>query len=223
MTIQSPRLIDLWKRATDAAPLPEQTFATVWDILTKATRWGDVTDNQARYVTNLLDAAARPLKAAARPSFDLSRVNRMFDTASASLKRPFAIFATYKPHPDPILAAQGRQVVDVEFRVSQAPATGKNPGSLYVKAAGTYVGKLSPEGVFSVAREAPAGVLEALAAFAADPGAAAIAYGQATGNCCFCARELTDARSVVAGYGPICASRWGLPWGVEAIACEEVE
>jgi hypothetical protein len=41
----------------------------------------------------------------------------------------------------------------------------------------------------------------------------ATAYGHATGVCCFCGLQLTDARSVTAGYGPICAERWGLPFG----------
>jgi Family of unknown function (DUF6011) len=216
MTITlSPRLMALVEAMTllgDRAP------ATARDILVRAAAYGDVTDRQHAYVVDLIGkaGAAGPRS---RPTIDLSRVNRMFDTASATLKRPFVIFATYKPHPDPILAAQGKQVVDVEFRVSQAPATGKNPGSLYVKRAGEYQGKIARDGTFSAARDAHPGMVEALTAFAEDPARAALAYGQASGSCCFCARELTDPRSVTAGYGPICADRFGLPWGV---VCEEV-
>jgi len=47
---------------------------------------------------------------------------------------------------------------------------------------------------------------EALAAVAA-------AHGHAHGWCIFCSLELTDERSVTAGYGPTCASKRGLPWG----------
>ena len=36
--------------------------------------------------------------------------------------------------------------------------------------------------------------------------------GRSYNHCCFCGRELTDARSVFYGYGPICANNWGLPW-----------
>jgi hypothetical protein len=192
----------------------------VAEILEKSLRYGDVTDRQHGYVDSLLKAAEAPK--AARETLDLSRINAMFAIAAANLKKPFAIFATYKPDPrDP---TGKRQIVDQEFRVSQAPAGGKNPGSLYVKRAGVYQGKISADGVFSAgAGEYHPDVKKALTAFSADPAAAAIAYGQATGNCCYCARELTDARSVTAGYGPICAAKWGLPWGVEAIACEEVE
>ena len=41
----------------------------------------------------------------------------------------------------------------------------------------------------------------------------AAAFGHHTGQCVFCLRELTDERSVVVGYGPVCAAKRGLPWG----------
>lgn len=37
--------------------------------------------------------------------------------------------------------------------------------------------------------------------------------GQKIGTCCFCGLDLTTRESVTAGYGPICAEKWGLPWG----------
>ncbi|MCA8950092.1 MAG: hypothetical protein KDE27_11365 [Planctomycetes bacterium] len=58
---------------------------------------------------------------------------------------------------------------------------------------------------------------------ATDDLEAARAYAQETGNCSFCHRELTDAPSVFAGYGPVCAAKRGLPWGeVAAPELEEV-
>jgi len=214
----SNRLLSLKARALNLDPSKVPMVAA--DILRKAERYGDVTDRQHDYVDALLRKVeprqdAPPVRLAV--TLDLTRVTTMFDKAAETLKRPFVIFATYKPHPtDP-----KKQVVDVEFRVSQAPATGKNPGSLYVKRAGEYQGKIARDGTFSAARDAHPGMVEALRAFAADPARAALAYGQATSNCCFCARELTDQRSVDAGYGPICASRFGLPWGL-GVNCEEV-
>ena len=38
-------------------------------------------------------------------------------------------------------------------------------------------------------------------------------FGHAHGHCVFCALELTDERSVAVGYGQVCASKRGLPWG----------
>ena len=56
-----------------------------------------------------------------------------------------------------------------------------------------------------------------LAAFESDSKDALIVmakkYGDETHNCCFCGLELTDERSTSAGYGPICAGKYGLPWG----------
>lgn len=37
--------------------------------------------------------------------------------------------------------------------------------------------------------------------------------GREIGSCIFCARALTDGRSLAKGYGPICAAKWSLPWG----------
>lgn len=56
-------------------------------------------------------------------------------------------------------------------------------------------------------------VVQALAALEANPAGIASEYGRLTGNCCFCGLELSDARSVTVGYGPICADKFGLPWG----------
>ena len=51
-------------------------------------------------------------------------------------------------------------------------------------------------------------------AVAMAPKEMAILWGQKTGCCCFCFRELTTPESVTAGYGPVCAEKWGLPWGM---------
>ena len=56
-------------------------------------------------------------------------------------------------------------------------------------------------------------ILNDLRAVLANPLQATITAGRATGTCCFCARALTDDRSVSVGYGPICAGHYGLPWG----------
>lgn len=52
-----------------------------------------------------------------------------------------------------------------------------------------------------------------LETFAKAPAQVAADYGHRTGRCCFCQRDLSDKRSVDVGYGPICAEKWGLPWG----------
>lgn len=39
------------------------------------------------------------------------------------------------------------------------------------------------------------------------------AFGDLYHHCIFCGLELTDERSITAGYGPTCADNRGLPWG----------
>lgn len=56
-------------------------------------------------------------------------------------------------------------------------------------------------------------LLTKLRAFEADPHKAGAVEGHVTGNCCFCTLKLTTAESVTRGYGPKCASYYGLPWG----------
>lgn len=39
------------------------------------------------------------------------------------------------------------------------------------------------------------------------------AFGDRFHRCVYCSTELTDDRSITAGYGPTCAENYGLPWG----------
>lgn len=76
-----------------------------------------------------------------------------------------------------------------------------------------YYGKIDAEGRFHPAQKCNGKIVQLLKELAANPEEFVSVYGHTTGNCCFCSRELTDSRSVTAGYGPICASKWGLEWG----------
>jgi len=122
---------------------------------------------------------------------NLDRIREMFDAALAS---------GYKK---PCYRAEG-------LKISLASLTGRNAGCLYVVEIedDAYQGKI--EGVtFKAVREARADTLARLQAIAADPKGAAIRYGQRTGTCSCCGRELTNHTSIEAGIGPICASKWG--------------
>jgi hypothetical protein len=116
---------------------------------------------------------------------DLTPIRTMFESARES---------GYKL---PIYRAAG-------LIINRAPDHGKNPGALYVKTEdGDYLGKIL--GTEYRGRPAPA-----LQAIAADPRGEAVRHGQRTGTCSCCGRTLTDGKSIEAGIGPICASKWGL-------------
>lgn len=112
--------------------------------------------------------------------------------------------------------------------LSLAGDKSKAPGSVQVTDGGKFgdnvwYGRVEPSGAWVGGRDASPDVLELLRRFAADPQGVAAAYGRETGECCFCQAELTDERSVLQGYGPVCAERHGLPWGERPAAPRQGE
>jgi hypothetical protein len=98
------------------------------------------------------------------------------------------------------------------------PSRGKYAGSIYVTdgkpyGSNKFYGTVSPEGKFIGSKISSTSIVALLQAFATDPAKTAAEYGRLTGNCTFCAKGLTDSRSLTVGYGPICANHFGLTWG----------
>ncbi len=100
----------------------------------------------------------------------------------------------------------------------RASTKSKSPGAIYVcppgRDAGWY-GRIELDGTYTPnSNLVPQfDLLAQLHAFAASPESYAANYGLATKVCCFCAIALSDPRSLLVGYGPICAGNYGLPWG----------
>lgn len=85
--------------------------------------------------------------------------------------------------------------------------------SIAIRVGNRSIGALALNGTMS--KNYPikdAKILACLVEIEKDPVKAAKLSGKQTGSCCFCGRELTDARSVIHGYGPICAAHWNIPW-----------
>lgn len=165
---------------------------------------------QLRGALNVLRAAAvKAMPAPPAPVTDeagFAAIGGLFATAAASLKHPRIRLMT----------GDGAVIV-----LTVAGQTARVPGSINVTSPGsfsdrTWYGRIHSDGRWEPSRMAPSSLAATLADLAADPAAAAAAYGRMTGYCCFCERELTDARSVAVGYGPICAGHYGLPWGQAA-------
>lgn len=96
------------------------------------------------------------------------------------------------------------------FKFSRAKDDSANAGSLYVKdiESDEYLGKITG-GKFLRVRSCTAEQEARIIAAAADPAAAAKAYGQRTGTCSVCGRLLTKGESVDRAIGPICAENFG--------------
>lgn len=93
------------------------------------------------------------------------------------------------------------------FEFTPASASGKNPGAIYVKEQGEYLGKVAG-GKFLCVRTCGDERRDRVVAAAADPEAAAIAYGKRFGQCSCCGRALSDPESVSLGIGPVCRERF---------------
>ena len=114
-----------------------------------------------------------------------------------------------------------KKVMVALFTFSMAPAHGNNPGAIYVKDNGQYVGKI-PAGAstFSPGRDFDASRLPALVEAMADPAAAVKADAARRAQilledptmsipCGCCGIMLTNPESIARGIGPICAGKWG--------------
>ncbi|PBB96718.1 DUF6011 domain-containing protein [Mesorhizobium sp. WSM3862] len=129
----------------------------------------------------------------------------LFDTAIANKLK----------HPKIRFDVNGETVV-----LALAGARSAHAGQINVSSPGSFesrdwYGRIDRKGEFTRSRRSPGpdGLVSALTALAENPSKAGAAHGKRTGNCCFCAIELTDHRSIDVGYGPVCAKRWGLAWG----------
>jgi hypothetical protein len=195
--------------ATDAATLranldllPEKDRAFARSLL-DAHAAGRCSEKQAHWIATL---ARRASGSEPKPTaIDVSGIEALLGRASA--KHPAILLHT---------TDTARPV-----RISVAGPKSKTPGAIMVTGTGSfesrpYYGKITGGVFIPAGKNEPATVASVTALlldFARDPAATASAYGRSTGVCSFCARQLTDARSVDVGYGPICADTYSLPWG----------
>lgn len=159
-----------------------------------------------RYWLHKLAQPAAPKAPAV--TLEVSGIVRMFARASSALKKPAVVLTSG----------------DLSLRISVASSRSRYAGQLMVASPSygdAYYGRIDQAGGWYPAAAATPAVLDLLVAFASEPEQVAAAHGRQTGACCFCSRHLEDARSTSVGYGPVCAERYGLRWGVEP-AAEEV-
>lgn len=76
-----------------------------------------------------------------------------------------------------------------------------------------WFGRIETDGALVAGGLMTPAIVDVLNMFAADPADAAVKYARKTGNCSFCGRFLETKASVSVGYGPVCAEKYGLPWG----------
>jgi hypothetical protein len=180
-----------------AMSVRDREFAT--SLLAGFDRFGSFTERQRPYAVKLAAQAQTVAAAPTVAAATMTALMKHFQTAQSNgLKNPAVTIA---------VTGLG------EVNLSLAGRESRNPGYLYVKVGETYAGKVAPDGAWNSTREAPAGLAAALSDLGDNLAERASAFGRETGTCCFCSRELTDPDSVSVGYGPVCATRYGLQHG----------
>lgn len=157
-------------------------------------QWGSLTPNQAAACRRLADKRAQAVTERTAREANAQEVN------AGALEAAFAN------------AAKTNKRVALwigTVRIAPAKPGSKWEGSLYVvdRGSDSYLGRVTA-GRFVPSRDGSARETEVLGILA-DPKGAAVKHGKLTGACSVCNRTLTDANSVAAGIGPICAEKFG--------------
>lgn len=140
----------------------------------------------------------------AAPEADVSRITKMFEDALANGKKRRALHAGNFGDTDP---STGKPTL--LNKVVMTPA--QKPGvAIWVKVDDEFLGGIGTDGKMNLRRNAPSWLPERLQAIAANPDTECRLYGQRTGTCSCCGRELTNKISIDLGIGPICREKWGL-------------
>ena len=196
-----------WLTAKAAEPVRSDrpwTFPT--DMLEAVSKWKGLTDNQLAAVRKCMvkDAERKAERAKAKAereanakTVDIFKIEAAFEAARKHARND----------------GEGIKWLRLnlgDFTFSDAPASGQFEACIFVKAGSINLGRIvkSKFHRFAACDDATeAKVIEA----ASDPFAAAKAFGQRTGTCCCCGRELTNENSRREGIGPVCATKHG--WG----------
>lgn len=177
-------------------------------VLYSMQRGRTLTAGQIRVIERMAEEVAEEKKAVeATPAMgvNFAAIVELFDAAKSDTHG--------KPLVDPKIVLRDHDGEEVQFRVT---TRGVMPGSIIVTGrypSRKFFGRIRQDGGFLPGKDAKHATYVLLSDFSANPLGTVVAYGQLTGQCCFCRLTLTDDRSVEKGYGPICAGNWNLPWG----------
>jgi hypothetical protein len=167
-------------------------------------RFGNcVSEGRAFWLHKLASEGRNKPQPQASGVFNLSGLRSLFEKAASRLKRPAIVLSTQAGE---------------EVKVSVATDRSRYPGQIMVASptyGGAYYGRVSQDGEFFAGRNVNDEIRSLLSELSTDAAACAAKHGHLTGKCCFCNRALTDEKSTTVGYGPVCATNFGLPWGVK--------
>jgi hypothetical protein len=174
------------------------------DLLVKA-RARQLSEKQAVWLHKLATDASLPRERRfLAKDLNLAKIIEIFDTASANGKKYPRI---------ELGEAFDDDRHEVTVKISRLGSRSKNSGCAKILTANSeYAGMILRDGAVSTSRNFHE-VEDVLRALAVDPVQVIAQNGIATSQCCYCCKALNDPRSREVGYGPVCATNHGLPWG----------
>lgn len=188
--------------AAGAMPADSITFAK--SLVNCFDQRGSLSPKQAPWVDKLIERAAKPAPAVEQLDAKVAGVFRLFEKASdAGLKHPKIRLETEEGQYLVFARCGARSRYEGQVQITDGGPFGANK----------YFGRINEAGQLQAGRDMNGDVQATVKALATDPARTAAVYGKRTGECCFCGLGLTDGRSVLVGYGPVCADRYGMPWG----------
>jgi hypothetical protein len=179
-------------------------FAT--SLFSQFEKRGTLSDKQWGWVLKLVDQVDNPPP----PSQKLPNIKGVL----ALMKR--AVDPKGKTFPKLWL-----KLSDSDLRIHRATSASKYNGQLMLtdgKGYGRnlYFGRIDTKGDLFLAYEGKQRsqeIIDLLTRLVADPEKVVSEYGNLSGNCFACHKQLTDDRSIRVGYGKVCAKKFGLRWG----------
>lgn len=193
--------LDALRSAVDSGAVSDKDKDFALSLIAQAAKRG-LSPKQEYWVKRLVFLATPSATPAVQ--IDAAAMYALFDTVAGKLRYPKITLTT-------------KGSMNITLYVSGVRS--RNPGVIHVVGADNEVfyGRLPRSGVWDQAaqhcpQEQVDEVIELLREFASNPVVGATKHGHLHGNCCFCRLPLTDERSVSAGYGPVCAKKWGLSW-----------
>lgn len=179
-------------------------YSLVSQYIKKGQHDNSLTQPQWNFVASLIKQATTPAPQMETESVgDFAGVVELFTTAKGKLKYPKIS----------MYGVNGETI-----QLSLAGAKAKKPGTINVTDGGPFgsnnwYGRVNTDGTWEKSSKATDEIGGVLKELSIDPAAFATKYGHKHGACCFCNKSLTTEESTEAGYGPVCAKNWGLPWG----------
>lgn len=219
----------LWQRWQGKPELAQEPYAvkTICDIIGRGQQYGHLTAKQTAFCLRLLGelnqqtekeyaaaTKAQPKAAPPKAVEDMTVTLALFKLAQTKngtkegLQRPKVNLQLANGSPVRLAVAGQRSKYAGQIMVTDGGAYGNSK----------WFGVIRLDGTWHGGQDETPEVLALVRKFGEDPVGVAVAYGKATGCCCFCGIELTDPQSTQEGYGPICSEHYALPWGPYANA-----